>query len=405
MLGTRESMPVNEAPWLTRRNAVLLTVITIFLCFICDDLKCKHNNSSWCVGPVPFRCLHDGCESTVTGLRSVSFGPACTGKGRATLMLHALDIGPALLSQTVPAAGTGDASETLESVGSTLAKHLSHLMQDPSAELNVSLSKTVLPSLIGSRMLQPFTAAGEARGNTTVTVGFDRLPFTVERSGTYMTKLGETLTLQRTAHVALTKFFTTLNENLEREIALRSTYEDAECHVLYLVVFLFHSLGVSPALIEGDANDVAGVLAQAHKYTRLFVTKTLSERPNINKHLNGVYYVLLPFSFPAPVPANSTSDEANVTASFPCAGSNKQQCIEACRAAARQKPTAAEANAALGAAAARHYQIPTINSVMPTVASGLSKVVGNASLYSDCFFINSVGLDQLARQMLLTGQA
>lgn len=291
-------MVIHEARWLTCRMTFVLMAAVLLLCYCVDNLKCKKQRSSFCIGEPVFVCEEPLCHDFVLGVNPVLRGADCASRPRtsATLLYHIIEVASSL---------SVDQTSTTEqqTLGQEMATALESAIQ----------TNATLPAWLKGHLdsLQALN-----RTSSTIEVSADRIVFDYpDRTEKWIDELQTKLpTSERTSSRAMWTHFPVLFKQLSGVVKQRKFWgrgngvscptDNTGCHTLQLVVITV----VNPGVIANNwaessrpPSSAVQQLQQGHYHLRDVISTYLSNKKGFTMYLNSVHYVSVPLIFPAHV--------------------------------------------------------------------------------------------------------
>ncbi|ESL07309.1 hypothetical protein TRSC58_05004 [Trypanosoma rangeli SC58] len=302
-------MTVNEAPWLTWRVVVALTIATFLLCLVFDGLKCKKGGVTYCIGGSLAPCEQEvnapWCDDMVTPpfLHDDKEQCACMMHNDSRLLVHIVEVGPPRTFPSTTQSGRRR-DHVLERV--SIAALVASALKKRTGSVIMSNTRNGIfgmnlfaPLRTDVGLTPPTTGPCATRVNSLmVSYSFDML---VVPPSSLLLQDTESVIPFKNDLFALKKHFPRLQRVFEQLLSRRTTLSASKrvaCSRVYLVIVIAVMPGTKASWVNKNATNIAVTLFDAHMYVKKTLTRYLRKKPRYVRLLNSIWYVGIPIGFP-----------------------------------------------------------------------------------------------------------
>ncbi|KEG11597.1 hypothetical protein DQ04_02461120 [Trypanosoma grayi] len=295
-------MPVNEAPWLTRRVELMFMVAMFCFCFMLDSTKCKTGRLATCLGGSASLCDRDveqaWCDDLAMPLVTSNEEErrACASHNSSLLLVHVVDVGaPVALTKKYKTVGrvpiTPLVAEAMRNIsgGAVTANNEGGFLGAP---LFAPLRSHIGLSLPKAGNSPPVGAI--------INVSYSHDTVVVPPASTLLMDLESVLPF-RNDYFAIRRYLPGLQRVFERLLSRKTTLSAKKrdpCSMVHLVIATALRPGTDVAWVGENTTLIPMILSEAQKHVRRTISRYLRKKPRYTRLLKSVWFVDVPIGYP-----------------------------------------------------------------------------------------------------------
>ncbi|KAH9598606.1 hypothetical protein LSM04_006292 [Trypanosoma melophagium] len=426
-------MPVNEAPWLTRKMEVAIMVAVFLLCLVSDTFKCKSGRIANCVGGSAMFCDKDLDSSWCTdmvlphyavgGVSSSDETCGCKKHNSSLLLLHVVDVG-APVSRTTKTKNI-ERIQIAPLVVSALRNKTGNVI---STNMNSGLfSSAFFTPLREDIGLTPYHRSNCTPVTNKFNISYSHDTVAVPVKTTFLGDMESVLPFKND-FFAIRRFLPGLYRVFEKLLSRKSSFfidKRDPCTGIHLVIVINVLPGANASWANGNTNLIHQTLFDAQTYVRKTISRYLRKKPRYTRLLKSVWYVSVPIGYPVHTVSSEASTHSpdsatkgnksasdknmeretsvdNLVSTF-ChtEGEQKKVCSEKCKFYEKEVSSYQVANAGLMKRTADGGQRVGMRSILIAYHDyfQMNSTGKHASNWRDCSYLSAGGAAVMARNV------
>ncbi|ORC87645.1 uncharacterized protein TM35_000212510 [Trypanosoma theileri] len=307
-------MPVNEAPWLTRKMELVIMIAVFLLCFVSDFFKCKSGRMANCVGGSAMLCDRDvdssWCTDMVLPQYAVGGGSsseetcACSKHNNSLLLFHIVEVG-APVARTVK-------TKSIERV--PIAPLVMYALRNKTGNvISTNMKKGLLSSDLFTPLREDIGLTPHHGSNCTpvtnkfnISYSYDTVSVPVKSN--FLADMESVLPFKND-FFAIRRFLPGLYRVFEKLLSRKGSFSIDKrdpCMGIHLVMVINVLPGANASWTNVDAASIPQTLFNAQTHVRKTISRYLRKKPRYTRLLRSVWYVSMPIGYPVHADSNET---------------------------------------------------------------------------------------------------